>query len=125
MRTCKTVKLLVLALALAAPLVAGAQPSPNVQQEVKYLLGYIESSGCDFYRNGSWSDSRTAQGHLQLKYDYLANRDKIVTTTDFIEKAASESSLTGTPYQVRCGVNPPVLSRAWLGDALARYQGRR
>ncbi len=112
-------------MALAAPLVAGAAPSPSVQQEVDYLLAYVETSGCEFYRNGSWSDAKAAQGHIRTKYDYLARRDKIGTAQDFIANAASESSLSGIPYQVRCGVKPPVLSRVWLSEALARFRERR
>lgn len=125
MRTSKTAIPVLLALALAAPLMAGASPSPGVQQEVKYLLGYVENSGCEFYRNGSWSDAKTAQGHIQTKYNFLVGRDHVATVSDFIDKAASESSMTGTPYQVRCGQKPPVLSRAWLGEELARHQAPR
>jgi len=114
-----------LLLALAAPLAARAQPAPAVQEEIKYLLSYIENSGCEFYRNGSWSDAKTAQGHMRTKYNFLVGRDHVATVSDFIDKAASESSMTGTPYQVRCGQKPPVLSRVWLGEELARHQGPR
>ena len=122
MRTSKTATPLLLALALAAPLAARAAPSPAVQQDVKHLLEYIEQSGCSFYRNGSWSDAKAAQGHVRMKYDALASQGKIVTAKDFIERAASESSFSGSPYQIKCGANAPVLSRVWLSDELARYQ---
>ena len=114
-----------LLLALVAPLAARAEPTPAVQEEIKYLLSYIEKSGCEFYRNGTWSDSKTAQGHIQTKYNFLVGRNHVVTVSDFIDKAASESSMTGTPYQVRCGQKPPVLSRVWLGAELARHQAPR
>ena len=123
MRTLKAA--IPLLLALATPLAARAAPSPAVQEEIKYLLTYIENSGCEFYRNGSWSDAKTAQGHIQTKYNFLVGRDHVATVSDFIDKAASESSMTGTPYQVRCGRNPPVLSRVWLGEELARHQAPR
>ena len=123
MRTLKAA--IPLLLALAAPLAALAAPAPAVQEEIKYLLSYIEKSGCEFYRNGSWSDAKTAQGHIQTKYNFLVGRDHVATVSDFIDKAASESSMTGTPYQVRCGRNPPVLSRVWLGEELARHQAPR
>jgi hypothetical protein len=127
MRTLKTAIPLLLALAapLAAPLTAHAAPTPAVQEEINYLLSYIEKSGCEFYRNGSWSDAKTAQGHMRTKYDYLAGRDYVASVSDFIAKAASESSLTGSPYQVRCGQNQPVLSRVWLTEELARHQAQR
>jgi len=114
-----------LALALACPLFAHANASPTVLQEVQYLLGFIEQSGCEFNRNGSWSDARAAVAHVKMKFDYLLQKDKIASAADFIDKAASESSLTGTPYQVKCGKAAAVLSRAWLSQELARYQARR
>jgi hypothetical protein len=113
-----------LALALALPLLAHADPSPTVLQEVKHLLGFIEQSGCDFNRNGNWADSKAAQAHVMTKFEYLLRQDKIATALDFIEKAASESSMTGTPYQVKCGKAAPILSRTWLTEELKKYQSR-
>jgi len=117
-------KHLILALALAAPLAAGAAPPANVQQEVDYLLGYIGKSGCSFYRNGSWSDASAAESHIRMKFDFLARQDKIATAQEFIDKTASESSLTGQAYKVRCGADLPVKSSSWLGDALARFRAQ-
>ena len=113
-----------LALALAAPLLAHADPSPSVLEEVKYLLGFIEQSGCEFNRNGSWADAKAAQAHVHMKFDYLLRQDKIATALDFIEKAASQSSFSGTPYQVKCGKGPAMLSRVWLSEELKKYQSR-
>jgi hypothetical protein len=48
--------------------VARADPPASVQNETSFLLGYIEGSGCEFYRNGSWHDSKEAQMHLRDKY---------------------------------------------------------
>ena len=125
MRTPSTAVKTALALALAFPLFAHADPSPTVLQEVKHLLGFIEQSGCDFNRNGSWSDSKSAQAHVMNKFEYLLRQDKIASALDFIEKAASESSMTGTPYQVKCGKAAPIASRAWLSEELKRYQSKR
>ena len=49
---------------------------------------------------------------------------QIASALDFIEKAASESSLSGTPYQVKCGEAAPIASRAWLSEELKKYQSR-
>ena len=126
MRTYKTVKPLLVALSLsfAAPVLALAETPANVREDVRYLLGFIEKSGCSFYRNGSWSDARAAEAHVRMKYDYLSDRNEIGTVRDFIEKAASVSSFSGSPYQVRCPGNAPVLSGTWLGEELARHLGR-
>lgn len=116
--------LLLLALWLAAPL-AQAAPPAAVQAEVSFLLGYIEGSGCDFYRNGSWSNSREAQAHLRNKYEYLSARDLVDTTEHFIERAATQSSLTGQAYMVRCQGGTPMASQPWLRAELARLRSLR
>jgi hypothetical protein len=111
-----------LLLGLALPSVASAAPPAIAQTEINYLLGFIESSGCEFYRNGSWYDSKRAQAHLRDKYEVLAAADQISTAEDFIEKAATKSSLSGRPYQVRCGGGEAVTSNQWLRDVLTRYR---
>ena len=102
--------------------VARAAPPTSVQIEVNFLLGYVEGSGCEFYRNGIWHDSKSAQAHLRDKYKYLATRNLINTTEDFIERAATESSFSGQPYVVRCNGFAPVPSNQWLRDELARVR---
>jgi hypothetical protein len=109
-------------LAAVLPLAAQAEPSLIVQQEINALLANIELSGCEFYRNGSWYNSKMARAHLRDKYNYMARRNLIDTTEDFIEKGASESSVTGRPYQVRCSGREAVPSGEWLRDELERYR---
>jgi hypothetical protein len=109
-------------LGLALLTVASAAPPAIAQTEINYLLGFVESSGCEFYRNGSWYDSKRAQAHLRDKYEMLAAADKINTAEDFIEKAATKSSLSGRSYQVRCGGGEAVTSNQWLRDVLTRYR---
>jgi Family of unknown function (DUF5329) len=102
--------------------IARAEPPVNVQREVNLLLSYIGGSGCEFYRNGTWSDSKKAQTHLRDKYNYLVAGNQINTTEDFIERAATESSLSGQPYKVRCNGSAPVSSKQWLRDELTRIR---
>jgi hypothetical protein len=111
----------VLMLELLVP-VAHAEPPTTVQIEVNFLLGYVESSGCEFYRNGIWHDSKSAQVHLRDKYKYLVAKNLVNTTEDFIEKAATESSFSGQPYDVRCNGGTTVTSEQWLRDELARFR---
>jgi len=101
--------------------IARAQP-PSVQAEIEYLLHHIETSGCAFYRNGTWYDGARARAHLRSKYDYLAKRQLIGTAEDFIDKAATKSSLSGRPYKIRCADNMEVDSGPWLHAVLARYR---
>lgn len=111
-----------LACALGFGRFAHAAPPAIAQTEINYLLGFIERSGCMFYRNGSWYGASQAQAHLRSKYDALAAMGRIVTAEDFIEQAATKSSLSGEAYAIRCNSGPAVTTDQWLRDALARYR---
>ncbi|MES2364816.1 MAG: DUF5329 domain-containing protein [Pseudomonadota bacterium] len=102
--------------------VAYAQPPVNVQIEVSFLLGYIEGSDCEFYRNGAWKDAKVAQAHIRDKYNYLVARNLIHTTEEFIERAATESSFSGQAYKVRCKGGAIVTSKKWLSDELSQLK---
>ena len=101
---------------------AQAEPRLGVQIEVSFLLGYVEGAGCSFYRNGSWYDSRSAQAHLREKYMFLVARNMINSTDDFIDLVATESSLSGQPYAVKCADGASVSSNRWLREELVRYR---
>jgi hypothetical protein len=119
-----TLRALILFVILSAiPFTAAkAQAPPNAQAEIEYLLQYIETSGCAFYRNGSWYEGAQARAHLRTKYDYLAKRQLIGTAEDFIDKAATKSSMSGKPYKIRCADNIEVESGPWLHQALGNYR---
>ena len=97
-------------------------PPSAVTTEVDYLLKQVESSGCEFYRNGTWYDAAHAIAHLRMKFDYLVARNMIATTEDFIDKAASKSSLSGKPYRVKCSDGLEIESGQWLHAVLERYR---
>jgi hypothetical protein len=111
---------LVLALVLAP--VGHAAPPAIAQAEINYLLGSIENSACEFFRNGSWYDGKKAAAHLRDKYALLAAGQRLQTAEDFIEEAATKSSLSGQPYQVRCGADKALDTNPWLREMLARYR---
>ena len=102
--------------------VVHAAPSATARIEINYLLGYVEQSGCRFYRNGTWYDAGQAQAHLRQKYDYLAARNRIGTAEDFIELAATKSSMSGKAYAIECNGGPIEPANQWLREALARYR---
>jgi hypothetical protein len=108
-----------LVLAVACLPAAYGSPPAKAQAEINYLLQFVENSGCEFYRNGSWFDAAKARAHLREKYELLANGDRINTAEDFIEQAATQSSLSGQAYKVRCGGGEPVATNPWLRVALA------
>jgi hypothetical protein len=98
------------------------KPPKSPQEEVEHLFRYLQKSGCRFNRNGNWYSSEKAVDHLRVKYKYLVKKGIFTTAESFIDKAASASSITGTPYQVQCDSQPPVPSGPWLSAELMRYR---
>ena len=107
---------------LISAVVFAADPPPAVQSEVAHLFDYIENSGCQFYRNGSWHDAHQARAHLELKYHYLCRKGQVSCAEDMIERAGSTSSMSGKPYQIKCGDSAPVSSGDWLRAELQRFR---
>ena len=102
-------------------------PSAKTSQEVGQLFAALKQSNCEFSRNGSWYNAEKASEHLQRKYDYLLKKRLLTTTESFIDLAATKSSISGKPYQVRCGETAPVSSSSWFMSQLnaVRSGGRR
>jgi Family of unknown function (DUF5329) len=114
--------LLALIAALNTLPAAHAAPPAAAEIEITYLLGLIEQSGCEFFRNGTWYNAQMARAHLRAKYDALAANDQIKTAEDFIVKAASISSMSGQPYQIRCAGGAAITTGPWFSAALERYR---
>ena len=106
----------VVAAATAAPL------SPAARDEIEGLMAKLETSGCEFNRNGTWYPGTEAKSHLLRKLKHLEDRGAVQSTEQFIELAASVSSVSGQPYLVRCGNGVPVQSGTWL---LSQMQAMR
>ena len=109
------------ALVVVTP-VSAVEPSSAALQEIHQLLDVLGNSNCQFNRNGEWYTPAEAVKHLNKKFDVLVGKGKIGTTEDFIRIAASESSVSGEPYQVQCSGAPAVNSGPWLTDALAKIR---
>jgi len=106
---------------LASPCAFAAEDA-RTHAEVVHLLDYLGRSGCQFQRNGTWYDAQKARAHLEDKYAYLQKRDLVPDAQAFIARAASESSMSGKAYAVKCGDGQAVPSARWLGDELQRYR---
>jgi hypothetical protein len=113
-------RLILLLLATCVFVAAGtaAPLSPAARTEIDGLMSRLESSGCEFSRNGSWYTGADAKSHLLRKLKYLEDGGAVQTTEQFIELAASNSSTTGQPYLVRCGHGATVESSTWLRSEL-------
>jgi hypothetical protein len=91
------------------------------KREVDALLAFVESSGCLFVRNGSEHQPEDARKHLQKKLEYLEDKGKVDSPEDFIALAATESSMSGEPYQVNCQGQLQT-SADWLNTELTRLR---
>ena len=111
-------------LALGLHGAASAAPDARAQAEIAHLLDYVATPGCQFNRNGSWHEGPEARAHLKKKYDYLVKRDLVTNAESFIAGAATESSMSGKPYQVRCEGGKAMASAVYLKEELARVRAR-
>jgi len=121
-------KALVRALAFALLLPAmqpntawGATPVA-ADAEVRYLLDAVVASGCRFFRNGSWYAAAMARDHLLGKYSRLSAAGRIGSAEDFIELAATRSSLSGQAYAVQCAAAAPQASGGWFHRELLLHR---
>lgn len=110
-------------LALLMPAVSQAvELSATTKTEIAHLFSYLENSGCQFNRNGTWYAPTEAAAHIQKKYDYLLEKDLLTTAESFIDKAATESSMSGKPYAVKCAGQAAVPSAIWFNAELQKYR---
>jgi len=94
-------------------------PTKQVK-EVKHLLSFVRDSGCIINRNGSEYPSAKGVKHIQRKYDYF--RDDIKSTEDFIELAATKSTMSGKYYTVTCPDKEAIKTQDWLLTELKRFR---
>jgi hypothetical protein len=100
---------------------AQAQATPQATQEIEGLLDFVERSECQFVRNGSEFPGPRARAHLEKKLNYLEDKNMVSSAEDFIDLAATKSSISGRAYEVRCpaGVQP---ASTWLKTELQRQR---
>ena len=114
----------VTAAVLAMP-AAQANTPTTTAVEIDGLFSALLQSGCEFNRNGSWHSAKQASQHLQGKYDYLLKKNLVPNTEAFIERAASQSSMSSKPYLVRCPGQPEVNSKQWFTDQLQKIRASK
>lgn len=98
---------------------------PQSKTEVDSLLNRLASSGCQFNRNGTWYSAQDAKEHLAKKFDYVLEKKMVASAEQFIEVAASKSSMSGKPYQVKCGDAPAQNSAEWLLASLRDMRAKK
>jgi hypothetical protein len=110
---------------LLASAACAAPPGTAARAEIDALLAALGDSGCTFERNGEWHDADAARAHLQRKLAQLLKRDAVATAEDFIERAATRSSISGSTYRVKCGDAAAVTSADWLSQRLTGLRKAR
>ena len=101
---------------------ADRKSTETVDETIRYLIDYVAKSNCTFLRNGDPHVGKEAAAHFQSKYDYF--KDKIKTPEDFIQKAATQSMLTGQPYLIKTPDGRTIPCAQWLGKILADHRKR-
>ena len=99
-----------------------AEVDGDTEKEIWHLFEYLEKSNCDFNRNGSWYKPQEAVQHIKKKYRYLIKRGLINSTEQFIDRAASRSSISGKPYMVKCDRFEPIETSIWFTEELQRFR---
>lgn len=99
-----------------------ADESPATTAEIAHLMTFIRTSNCEFLRNGAWHSPQAAHDHITKKLKYIRYRDTLRDAEQFIEMAATRSSMSGELYQVRCPAIPVQECRRWLLDELGRLR---
>jgi hypothetical protein len=89
------------------------------KREIDHLLTFVATSSCTFVRNGTEYPPDKARDHLASKYQFAGS--KITTAEEFIKYLATESSMSGELYHVKCG-KTDALSGVWLTDELNRFR---
>ena len=111
---------------LTFSLATWAEPDPKPKpltedQKIEALIKHVaELKYAKFVRNGKEHDAKAAAEHLRKKWDY--GRKKINTARDFIDKIATSSSTTSTPYTIRFADGKEVRSGQYLHERLKEIE---
>src|ERR1043166_1144950 len=99
---------------------ADSATSQTSQQEIEYLVQYVENSGARFIRNGKEYSAKEGADHMRDKLRQAGSRVK--TAEDFIAGVATKSYLSGKPYLVKMADGKEIPTGPWLTEALAKYR---
>lgn len=92
----------------------------DAAEEIDFLLSAIGTSDCVFIRNGSRHNAKDAEEHLRMKY--RRGKRYAPTAEKFIERLASQSSMSKKLYYIECGNEEEVPSGDWLSQRLKEYR---
>jgi len=89
-------------------------------EKIEALLAAVRDSHLTFTRNGTQYPSDQAAEHLRQKWDYAGKRIK--TARQFIDRLASQSSVSNQPYTLTLANGAAIPTRDWLNHELERIE---
>ena len=107
-------------LSIASVSAETAAGTEDLSETIQYLLEFVKTSECRFYRNNKAHTPEEAVAHMKRKYAHF--KDKIKTPEDFIRLAATKSLISGQSYSVILKDGKKITSEAWLLQALDDYR---
>lgn len=91
------------------------------RRKIELLIAAVEAQrNARFIRNGTGYSATEAADHLRMKLENLG--DRIQTAADFIEKAASKSSVSGRDYLIELPDGRVLTVGQFLREELAKLQ---
>lgn len=108
--------------ALILPVSLRAQQLPPTEkQKIETLIKHVSDlKEAKFVRNGSTYEPATAVRFLRDKWD--ANKTRVKSARDFIDKVASKSETSGKPYLLRFSDGREIHSREFLLAELKKIE---
>ena len=94
----------------------------RLDREILHLTRFVAESGCNFIRNNKTHTPAQAVEHIDKKYTYF--KADIDSAEKFIELSATQSTLTGRKYTIKCPGQDAVESREWLLEELRAFRSR-
>jgi hypothetical protein len=113
-------RVLAVTLLTLAGVVHASDRVPIEEARIEYLIAVIGSlPGGQFIRNGKAYDAKAAVNHLRFKLRYAGS--SVRTAEDFIRYCATQSSMSGEPYQIRFPDGHSVTSAVFLRQKLVEF----
>jgi len=111
-----------LLLLLAPPSFGQAQTLPTAEkQKIEALIKHVgDLKDAKFVRNGGTYEPSTAVRFLRGKWN--ANRSRVMSAQDFIDKVASLSGTSGKPYLIRFDDGKEIKSSEFLLAELKKIE---
>jgi hypothetical protein len=123
-RRAQRAALLFLTVLAVSTLAYASEPAMQESARIEYLIASVGSlPHAQFIRNGASYDAKAAVDHLRLKLRFAGARVK--TAEDFIRYCATESTVSGEPYQIRFADGHVVPSAQYLLQKLGEYDRQR